>query len=193
MEDFIIFLKLGLNHVLEWQAYDHILFLIVLTIVYNFTEWKKVIWLISLFTLGHTLTLTLAAYDVISISIKIVEFLIPITIFMTALVNLFSIKKNSIKKSNINLFFAFFFGLIHGLGFSNYFRMVIEDNEAKILPLINFAIGIEMAQIIIVLIILTFGFFVVNIFKISKRDWVLIISSIVIGIVIPMLFERKFW
>ena len=193
MDDFIIFLKIGLYHVLDWQAYDHILFLIALTIVYSMNAWKKVLWLITFFTIGHTLTLALAAYKIIAIDIKIVEFLIPVTIIITAMVNIITAKKKLNTHNNANLFLAFFFGLIHGLGFSNYFRMIIDENEDKILPLLEFAIGIEIAQVIIVLVILIVGYLAQGIFKISKRDWVLVISSIVIGIVLPMLIERKFW
>jgi len=193
MDDLVIFLKLGLYHVLDWQAYDHILFLIALAVVYSLNNWKKVLWLITLFTLGHTLTLALAAYKIVAIDIKIVEFLIPVTIIITALANIFTVKKKQKIHNNINLVFAFFFGLIHGLGFSNYFRMIIDENEDKILPLLEFAMGIEIAQVIIVLVILLVGLFAQSIFKISKRDWVLVLSSIVVGIVLPMLIERKFW
>ena len=193
MEDFTLYLKLGLYHVLDWQAYDHILFLIALAVIYNFTNWKKVLWLITLFTIGHTITLSLAAYNIISINIEIVEFLIPVTIFITALVNVVTLKKSKQKSSNINLIFAFFFGLIHGLGFSNYFKMLMDDTESKLLPLLEFALGIEIAQVIIVLGILILGYIAQNFFRVSKRDWVLVLSSIVIGVVIPMLTERIFW
>ncbi|MDY7394749.1 HupE/UreJ family protein [Aureibaculum sp. 2210JD6-5] len=193
MEDFILYLKLGLYHVLDWQAYDHILFLIALVVIYNFSNWKKVIWLVTLFTIAHTLTLALAAYKVINVNISIVEFLIPLTIFITAAVNIFTVKKSKQKNSNVNLFFALFFGLIHGLGFSNYFRMLMDDSEAKLLPLLEFAIGIEIAQVIIVITLLVLGYIAQTFFRISKRDWVLVLSSIVIGVVIPMLFDRIFW
>jgi len=193
MEDFTLFLTLGLNHVLDWQAYDHILFLIVLTVVYTLSNWKKVLWLITLFTIGHTITLALAAYNMLAIDIDIVEFLIPVTILITAFVNILTVKKQQTSNININLFFAFFFGLIHGLGFSNYFRMIVEDADAKLAPLIEFAIGIELAQVIIVLGILVVGYIAQKVIKISRRDWILVLSAIVIGIVIPMLTTRKFW
>lgn len=193
MEDFILFLKLGLYHVLDFKAYDHILFLIALAVVYTLKDWIKVLWLITLFTLGHTLTLALSAYKVLTISIELVEFLIPVTIFVTAFVNVITVKSKGISRSNINLFFALFFGLIHGLGFSNYFRMIIEDTDDKLLPLIEFALGIEIAQVIIVLGILIVGYIAIKILNISRRDWVLVLSSIVMGFVIPMLIERKFW
>lgn len=193
MDDFELFLKLGLYHVLDWHAYDHILFLTALAVVYALNDWKKVLWLITLFTAGHTLTLALAAYKIITVDIKIVEFLIPVTIFITALFNIITVKKKQRTHNNLNLFFAFFFGLIHGLGFSSYFRMIVEENEDKLIPLLEFALGIEIAQVVIIFFILILGLMAQRVVKISKRDWIISISSIVIGIVIPMLVERKFW
>jgi len=193
MENLQLFLKLAFDHVLDWKAYDHILFFIVLTVVYSFKDWKKILWLITLFTIGHTTTLALATYDLVVIDVKIIEFLIPLTIFITAFINLITVKKKNFHQSTINLFFAFFFGLIHGLGLSGFLKMVLIDSENKLLPILEFALGVELAQIGVVLLILVTGFIAIKGLKISKRDWVLIISSIVIGIVIPMLIERKIW
>ena len=193
MDEFVLFLKLAFNHVLNWTAYDHILFFVVLAVIYQFKDWKKALWLITLFTLGHTTTLGLATYNIIKVDVKIIEFLIPLTILITALVNLLIADKKNFKRTNINLFFSFFFGLIHGLGLSGFLKMIIEDNENKLLPLLEFALGVEIAQVAIVILILIVGFIAIQIFKIKKRDWVLVISSIVIGIVVPMLIERKFW
>lgn len=194
MDNFIFFLKEGLYHVLDWNAYDHILFLIALTVVYDFKNWKKILWLITLFTIGHTLTLILSAYKIVSVNSSWVEFLIPVTIIVTAIVNIFY-AKNATKqtKTNTNLFFALFFGLIHGLGFSSYFKMLIGSSSTKIIPLLEFALGIEIAQIVIVLLVLIFGFIFQTIFRFSKRDWILITSSIVIGVVIPILRGAIFW
>jgi len=193
MENLKLFLQLAFDHVLDWKAYDHILFFIVLSVIYSFKDWKKIVYLITLFTLGHTATLGLATYKIINIDVKIIEFLIPLTIFITATVNLFTVTKKNSHQSNINLFFAFFFGLIHGLGLSGFLKMILEDTDSKLLPLLQFAFGVEFAQLFIVFIILIAGFLALKILKISKRDWVLVLSSIVIGIVIPMLVERKFW
>jgi membrane-associated HD superfamily phosphohydrolase len=194
MDNFIFFLKQGLFHVLDWNAYDHILFLIALTVVYDFKNIKKVIWLITAFTVGHTLTLILSSYHVISVSTKWVEFLIAMTILITALVNIFYVKNTTKQtKTNINLVFALFFGLIHGLGFSGYFKMLIGSSHSKLIPLLEFALGIELAQIIIVIIVLVFGFIFQSIFRFSKRDWILVISSIVIGVVLPILKRNIFW
>ncbi|MCK4562434.1 MAG: HupE/UreJ family protein, partial [Flavobacteriaceae bacterium] len=176
----------------DWKAYDHILFLIVLTVFYSFKDWKKTIWLITAFTIGHTLSLTLSAFNIVYVKMDVIEFLIPLTILITATYNIITIKKpqNSI---SFTTFFALIFGLIHGFGFSNYFKILIDDTDDKLFLLIEFATGIEIAQLIIVFCILFLSFIVLNIFKRTKRDWVLVVSSIIIGIVIPMLIERKFW
>lgn len=193
MEDLILYFKMGFTHVLDLAAYDHILFLIVLAVVFSMKEWTKVLWLVTLFTLGHSITLALAAYKVLEFPIDIIEFLIPLTIFITGFVNVITAKKTSTKSNRLNLFFAFFFGFIHGLGFSNYFKMMIGQEQNKFLPLLEFALGIEGAQIIIVLSILIIGFILQNFLKTSKRDWVLVTSSIVIGFAIQMMLERIFW
>jgi len=193
MDDFMLYFKMGLNHVLDFSAIDHILFLIVLTVVFSFKQWKKVLWLVTLFTLGHSLSLALAAFEIVEISLDLIEFLIPLTIFITAVINLFTAKKTSKGKENINLVFALFFGLIHGLGFSNYFKMMIGQEEDKVLPLLEFALGIEAAQVIIVLSILSLGFFFQNVFNVNRRDWILVFSSIVIGFSIQMMIDSVFW
>ncbi|WKD85265.1 hypothetical protein KCTC32516_00605 [Polaribacter huanghezhanensis] len=193
MDNFLLYVKMGLYHVLDFAAYDHILFLIALAVVFEFYQLKKVLWLITLFTIGHSLTLALSAYGVLKIDVKVVEFLIPVTIFITSIVNIFNLGKTSKNKDNINLIFALIFGLIHGLGFSNYFRMMIGREEDKLMPLLEFALGIELSQVIIVLSILIVGALMQSFFKVTKRDWILVISSIVIGFVIPMMIERLFW
>ncbi len=192
MDEFIFYTEFGLTHVLDVQAYDHVLFFIVLTINYGFKDWKKALWLITFFTIGHTLTLTLSTYHLIYVKMDIVEFLIPLTIFITAFYNI-STSKKIYKNKTIGSFFAFTFGLIHGLGFSGAIRILIDDTDQKFLPIMEFALGIEIAQIVVVLIIFSLGFFVLNLFKIKKRDMVLVASSVVIGLIIPMLIERKFW
>ena len=193
MDDFMLYCKMGLNHVLDFSAYDHILFLIVLAVVFSYYELKKLLWLVTLFTLGHSITLALSAYGVLNISMGLIEFLIPLTIFITGVINIVNSNKKPAKKDNTNLIFALFFGLIHGLGFSNYFKMMIGQQEDKLLPLIEFALGIELAQIIIVFGIIFLGLVFQNFLKVTKRDWILVCSSIVIGFAIQMMIERVFW
>ncbi len=189
MSDFWLYFNLGLHHVLDWKAYDHILFLIVLCAAYNFSSWKKLLLLVTMFTVGHTLSLLLASYNVISVSSRVIEFLIPITILFTALFNLFTAgKEKKVEKMGIFYIVTVFFGLIHGLGFASFFTALESGNS--FLPLLEFALGIEAAQIIVVIIILIIAFIFQTIFRFNKRDWVLVVSSLVIGMIIPMLIDN---
>jgi hypothetical protein len=189
MSEFWLYFKLGLEHVLDWQAYDHILFLIVLCAAYSFSSWKRLLLLVTLFTLGHTISLLLANYNVVSVSTKWIEFLIPITILLAAIFNLFTAGKEK-KLEKLGLFYivTVFFGLIHGFGFASYYKMINDNND--MLPLLEFALGVEVAQIIVVLLVLIFAFIAQMIFRFNKRDWVLVVSSVVIGMVIPMLIDN---
>lgn len=194
MSEFWLYFKLGLYHVLDWNAYDHILFITVMVVAYTFYDWKKVLWLVTLFTLGHTLSLLLSVYEVVTVNSALVEFLIPVTICITALYNIFTAGKSRKERIGVLYFATLFFGIIHGLGFSYYFKSIMTgDNIDKLLPLLEFALGIETAQIVVVLVVLIFGFIFQNIFRFSKRDWTLVISSIVIGIIIPMLMSNYPW
>ena len=194
LENFWFNVEYGINHVLDINAYDHVLFLIVLTIPYLFKDWKRVFILVSVFTLGHTLSLTLAAYGAISVSGNLVEFLIPVTILVVALFNVFTAGKGA-QKEKIGILFisTLFFGLVHGLGFAREFRMFVGSSDSKLVPLLEFALGIEIAQIIIVFMVLFLGFLFQTIFRFSKRDWIMVVSSIVVGLVIPMLLNNKIW
>ena len=194
LENFWFNVEYGINHVLDIKAYDHVLFLIVLTIPYIFKDWKRVLILVSVFTLGHTLSLTLAAYGAVSVSGGLVEFLIPITILIVALFNVFTAGKGA-QKEKVGILFisTLFFGLIHGLGFAREFKMFVGSSDSKIVPLLEFALGIEIAQIIIVFLVLFFGFLFQTVFRFSKRDWIMVVSSIVVGLVIPMLLNNKIW
>lgn len=190
MEEFWFYFKEGLFHVLDWNAYDHILFLIVLTVPYASNSWKKLLYLISVFTVGHAISLGLAAYDVVKIDAGLIEFLIPLTIVVTAIYNIFTAGK--IAKSDklgLYLIVALFFGLIHGFGFSTYFKMMTASTENKLFPLIEYTLGIEAAQIIIVIAVLILSFIGQSVFRFSRRDWVMVTSAIVIGVVIPMLLS----
>jgi hypothetical protein len=193
LNEFLFNVEIGVSHVLDINAYDHVLFLMVLTIPYMFKDWKRVITLVSLFTLGHTLSLVLAAYNVVTVSGVLVEFLIPITILVMAVYNIFTAGKGA-QKERIGLLFltSLFFGLIHGLGFARQFHMLSDGSTNKLVLLLEFALGIEIAQIIIVFIVLFVGYVIQTIFRFSKRDWVMVLSSIVVGLVIPMLLGSAF-
>ncbi|WP_298550175.1 HupE/UreJ family protein [uncultured Algibacter sp.] len=193
LENFWFNVEYGINHVLDINAYDHVLFLIVLTVSYVFKDWKRVLLLVSLFTLGHTLSLVLAAYNVVSVNATIVEFLIPITILIVALFNVFTSGKGA-QREKVGILFlsTLFFGLVHGLGFAREFQMLLGDTDNKLILLLEFALGIEIAQVIIVFVVLFLGYVVQTIFRFTKRDWIMIISAIVVGLVIPMILNSDF-
>lgn len=193
MDEFILYFKMGLHHVLDITAYDHVLFLIVLAVIFSFNQFRKVVWLITLFTIGHSITLALSAYGILKIKIALIEFLIPLTICVTGIVNVFTAQKSTSAKENTNLIFGLIFGCIHGLGFSNYFKMMIGKEEDKLFPLLEFALGIEVSQIIIVFGVLITGNILQYFFNVTKRDWILVCSSIVIGFSLQMMFDRVFW
>ena len=195
MSEFWIYFQIGLKHVLDIQAYDHVLFLIALAIPFTFKDWKRIVLLVTLFTIGHTMALLLSVFGIIAIKVNVVELLIPITILITALFNLFTAGKSS-KKESINLvfFITLFFGIIHGLGFSNYFKSILGgDATSKILPLSEFALGIEAAQIVVVFVVLIVSYIVQTIFRFSKRDWTLVMSAFIIGVVIPLIIQSEIW
>jgi hypothetical protein len=195
MSDFWLYFNIGLHHVLDIHAYDHIMFLMALTVPYTFKDWKNIVLLVSLFTVGHTTALIMSVYGVLKINSAYIEFLIPITILATAVYNLFNSGKKAANTGNVNFiaFTTLFFGLIHGLGFSNYFKIIIDKGDSKLLPLLEFALGIEGAQLIVVLTVLTLSFVVQRFGKLNKRDWILITSAFVAGVVVPMIIESEIW
>ncbi|MEZ0184121.1 HupE / UreJ protein [Flavobacterium oncorhynchi] len=195
MSEFWIYFQIGLKHVLDINAYDHVLFLIALTVPYTFKDWKRILLLVSLFTIGHTVALVLSVFGIIAVKVNLVEFLIPITILITALYHLFTAGKAT-KNDGINLIFfvTLFFGIIHGLGFSNYFKTILGGSpSSKLLPLGEFALGIEAAQLVVVFVVLVISYIVQTVFRFSKRDWALVMSAFIIGVVIPMIIESPIW
>lgn len=195
MSEFWIYYEIGLRHVLNIHAYDHVLFLIALTVPYAFKDWKRILLLVSIFTIGHTLALLLSVFGVIIIKVNLVEFLIPITILVIAFFNLFTAGKSS-KNESISIvgFVTLFFGIIHGLGFSNYFNSILGGNAiSKLLPLSEFALGIESSQIIVIFVVLILSYIVQTVFRFSKRDWTLVMSSFVIGVILPVIIKNEIW
>lgn len=191
MSQFWIYFQLGLQHILDWRAYDHILFLIVLVAGYSFTNWAKVLWLFTAFILGYTLVLFLSVYEIMIVDSAWVELLIPLTILVTAIYNIMTAKKKERhRKMNMLYFITAFFGIIHGLGFFSYFKMVPYGTETIFVPLLGFVLGITGALLIVLLLVLLLAFILQNVMQVSRRDWILIVSSIVIGIILPVLQEN---
>lgn len=187
MDDFLFYTKLGLNHILDPNAYDHLLFLVALTLPYLFKQLRQLVVLVTFFTIGHTISLWAASAGIIRISVSWVEFLIPITILLTALHVLYWNKTITTKSSAPFTLLALFFGIIHGLGFSNYFSMVFSDKGIG-LPLLYFTLGIEAAQILVVIAVVFINT-VLSHLGVSKRDRLLVGSSIIIGILVPILIS----
>lgn len=192
MAQFWIYFQLGLKHILDIYSYDHVLFLIALAIPFSFNDWKRILLLVSLFTLGHTLSLLLSIFGIIAVRVSVVELLIPITILIVALFNLFTAGKSNKKESvSVVLLVTLFFGIIHGLGFSNYFRSILKGTSgSKLLPILEFALGIEVAQIVVVFVVLVLAYIVQIFFRFSKRDWALVMSAFIIGVVLPMIIGK---
>jgi len=188
LDSFLKFLELGLYHIVNFKSYDHILFLVVLTIPYLFKDWKRFLLLVSSFTLGHTLSLLLGVYDIVNLNVNVTEWLIPFTIIVMALYNIFTSGKSSKYSNPIVLFsVVLFFGFIHGLGFANAFETLVRPNESTLLSVLEFALGIELGQFIIVFCVLFFGFVGQTIFRFSVRDWVMVLSAVVIGLMLPLI------
>jgi hypothetical protein len=188
LEEIWFNIEYGMNHVLDINAYDHVLFLIGLTVPYVFKSWKRVLLLVSFFTIGHTVSLMLSTYGVVKLSGGLIEFLIPVSIFIVAVYNVFTAGKSADKgKIGLLSITSLVFGLIHGLGFAREFKLFAGKDDNTFMLLLEFALGIELAQVIIVFIVLFLGYLFQTVFRFSKRDWVMVISAIVIGLVIPMI------
>ncbi len=195
MSEFWIFFQLGLKHVLDINGYDHLLFLVALTAPFLFKDWKQILILVTVFTLGHTVAMLLNVYNIISVRSVLVEFLIPVSILTTALFTLLNGGKPAKPQSkSVIIFITLFFGIIHGLGFSTYFKSLLSGTPTdKLLPLFEFALGIEAAQVIIVLCVLVLSYIVQTFTKFNKRDWTLVLSAFVMGVVLPMVIENDIW
>jgi hypothetical protein len=191
MSLFELYFKLGLQHIADLKGYDHILFILTLCVVYSLKEWKRVLVLVTAFTIGHSLTLALATLDLIRVDGDLIEFLIPLTIFLTALANLFA-RKHQVSPLLHYLKYtaALFFGLIHGLGFSNYLRSLLGTERGLVLPLFSFNVGIEVGQIIIVSIIMLLTKVVVDLLGLPRREWHVLLSGAGLGISLVLMVER---
>lgn len=191
MGQFELYFRLGTNHILDLSGFDHILFVVVLCSLYSIADWKRILILITAFTIGHSLTLALAIFQLVSVNSDLVEFLIPVTIAITAAGNVLNPKTS--KDVQVNYFFAIFFGLIHGLGFSNYLKALLGNEESVLNPLFAFNIGLEAGQLLIVLIFILFSLILLKIFKINRKQWTIVTSSIILGMALMMIIDTKFW
>ena len=193
MNDFQIYFSLGYHHIADLRGIDHILFIAALCLRYQLIDWKKILLLVTAFTIGHSITLALSALNIVHYSSKWIEFLIPVTIVITAVSNVF-VKKFTFKsKFPIIYFFALFFGLIHGLGFSNYLKSLLGKDQSIITQLFAFNIGLEAGQLLIVAIIMLISFILVGIFKVNRREYLLFGSAAIFALALQMGMDRITW
>ncbi len=194
MDQSPLYFQIGRQHILDFSlGLDHILFVFALAAGYLLSDWKKILVLVTAFTVGHSITLALATLNIIRVRTDMVEFFIVVTIVITALSSLFQGSSVSQAKIQLNYGYALFFGLIHGLGFSNTLRAILSKNQELITPLLAFNLGLEFGQIIIVALFLALGFIAVDLLGIDRRDWKIILSSAIAGMALMILRERIFW
>ena len=195
MSEFALYFGLGKDHILDYvNGYDHILFVLALCAVYVVRDWKKVLILVTAFTIGHSITLALSTLRIISVKTELIEFLIPLTIFITAVSNLFRKEERiGMRNVQINYWFALGFGLIHGMGFSNYLKAILGKDQSILSQLLAFNLGLELGQIIVVALFLGLSYISVDIFKTPRRDWKMVISSAIAGIAFILMKDRIFW
>lgn len=186
------YFKLGIDHILDPNGYDHILFVSVLCALYNPSQWKKILILVTAFTLGHSFTLALASLAILNISATLIERLIPITIILTGVFNIYFVleKGNENKVVLWNYLLALTFGLIHGLGFSNYFKAILGGDDDLIKPLFAFNLGVEAGQIAIVAVVMAIGFVIMNVLRLPKKYWTISISIAGILVAAWLLLDR---
>ncbi|MBL7722722.1 MAG: HupE/UreJ family protein [Chitinophagaceae bacterium] len=189
MQDFGFYFALGWEHIMSWDALDHLLFIAALAAIYLLQDWKQVLILVTAFTIGHSLTLALSVMDVFRFPANWVEFLIPCTIVITAISNFFQ-KKFTPKSIRINYFLALFFGLIHGMGFANTIRFMLANDQSFGWGLFGFNVGLEVGQIVVVTALLLLTQVLVVLFKINRREWVIFLSAAVFSLSLKIALER---
>jgi hypothetical protein len=190
MAEFVMYFEMGWQHIVAWDGYDHILFIIALCAIYMLEDWRKVLVLVTAFTIGHSVTLALSVTNIIHIPTKIIEFLIPVTIFITAFSNVVRKQPLTDKKIQLNYFFALFFGLIHGLGFSSYLKSMLGTQTNIVAPLLAFNLGLEFGQILVVMGILLLTGIIVNITGVKRREWNIFLSAAIFGVAVMLSIER---
>ena len=197
MHSIDMYINLGFQHISDLAGYDHILFLLALCAVYSIDQWRRLFILVTAFTVGHSLTLALSSFGLVVIPSHIIEFLIPVTILITAIRNVAVPASDQLTDDQGNMtghyLVALCFGFIHGMGFSNYFRALMMDSSSITIPLLGFNLGIEIGQLLVVSIIVIVASLVVKFAQVKHRDWNLFISGAAAGISIVLMNETAFW
>lgn len=193
MSTFWSYLELGIWHIADLDAFDHLLFIIALTATYQINQLKQILILITSFTIGHSITLGLATFNILTFDPELIEFLIPTTIFITAMVNIIRGKTSNGSRAILLYALAGIFGFIHGMGFSNYLRALLERDGDIFLPLLAFNLGIELGQIGIVIVIMLLSVLLFQFFRFKHRDWILVLSAGCAGAALILMKQTAFW
>jgi hypothetical protein len=189
MNDFGFYFRFGWDHIMTPDALDHMLFIAALSAIYMLRDWKQVIILVTAFTVGHSITLALTSLNLISFPTEWVEFLVPITIIITAVFNLF--QKNFTPRSiRLNYFLALFFGLVHGMAFASLLTMILSTDQSFALAMISFSLGLELGQVIVVIFILLLAQLFIGVLGKRRKEWVIFISAAVFALALQMAIER---
>lgn len=192
MNDFGLYFEIGYKHIADLKGMDHILFVMALCLRYQFADWRKILILITAFTIGHSITLALSVYNLVQYSVKWIEFLIPLTIVIAAISNLFVTKFVFKRRFPIIYFLALFFGLVHGLGFSSYLKSLLGTDQNVIGQLLAFNVGLEAGQLLIVTGVLLISFIFVTILKCNRREYLLYVTGGIFALALQMIIERIF-
>jgi len=195
LSEFLVYLRLGFGHIADPRAYDHILFVAALTAAYPPVAWRRLIWLVTAFTLGHSVTLALATLDVVRVNSHLVEVLIPVTIVLTSIAAIVLSKGDTEDAGPTGsqlpqYVLAATFGLIHGLGFSTFLRSLLGGEESIVKPLLAFNVGLEVGQLFIVAIVMLLGVLAVRAFRLTRREWVLILCGGTMAVALTMIIDR---
>ncbi|MEZ4829413.1 MAG: HupE/UreJ family protein [Bacteroidia bacterium] len=203
MSPFASYLTLGFQHISDLEGYDHILFLIALCAVYRLKQWKDILILVTAFTVGHSFSLGIATFTRLNMETQlgagislsgVIEFLIPVTIFLTAISNVIRNQETlTPAKMRIQYMAAAFFGLIHGLGFSNYLQMILGREESLFTPLLAFNLGLELGQVMIVGILMLITWIFLDYRRMAHRDWILFVSGAAAGVAVVLMINTRFW
>jgi hypothetical protein len=192
MNDFSFYFPLGWEHIMTLNALDHILFIAALAAIYTLKDWKQVLILVTAFTVGHTITLVLSTKELIQVEEGLTEFLIPCTIVITAIANLFQ-RSFTPKAVRVNYFLALAFGLIHGLAFANILRMILAEEQSFALAMFSFSVGLECGQVLIVLLVLVVCQAFIQFLKVERKHWVIFVSAAVFALSLEMSVQRWPW
>ncbi|MGD9327385.1 MAG: HupE/UreJ family protein [Cyclobacteriaceae bacterium] len=193
MSTFILYFRLGYRHVLDIYGVDHILFIIAIMSVFLLRDWRRALILFMFYVLGSSLSLSLSVNNIFQVDINIVDYLIPVTLLVAAVINIFKKSESYTPRSIFRFITIFTFGFIHGYGYADYLKDILGTDLNLAVPIIGFNLGVELGLLLVALVFLMISWIFVNNLGISRRDWNLVISSGIAGIALTLMFESRYW